>query len=83
MSDQGRQSLTDKAAATVKVPSPFILTSISVNAALIFQPDSEKSTFEKVGDTMKGKFDSITSKVQPEVYRLYYHSQYSQSGLSL
>jgi len=83
MSDQGRQSLTDKAAATLKVHSPFIVTSISVNAALIFQPDSEKSTFEKVGDTMKGKFDSITSKVQPEVYRPYYRSQHSQSGLSI
>ena len=83
MSDQGRQSLTDKAAATLKVHSPFIVTSISVNVALIFQPDSEKSTFEKVGDTMKGKFDSIASKVQPEVYRLYYRSQHAQSGLSI
>jgi hypothetical protein len=85
MSDKSRQSLTDKAAATLKVHSPlaYIVTSISVNAALIFQPDSEKSTLEQLGDTVKGKFDSMASKVQPEVYRLYYLSQHSHSELSL
>jgi len=35
-------------------------------AAATVKPDSEKSTLEKVGDTMKGKLDSISSKVQPE-----------------
>jgi Heat shock protein 9/12 len=78
MSDKGRQSLTDKAAATLKVHTPFIVTSMFVDAALVFQPDSEKSTLEQVGDTMKGKFDSLASKVQPEVYRLCYRSQHSQ-----
>ena len=70
MSDKGRQSLTDKAAATLEVHSPFIVTNISVHAALIFQPDSEKSTFEQVGDAIKRKVDTISSKVQPEVCRL-------------
>ena len=81
MSDTGRQSLTDKASATLKVHTPFIVTSILVDTALVFQPDSEKSTLEQVGDTLKGKFDSLASKAQPEVYRLCYRSQHSQSSL--
>jgi hypothetical protein len=47
------------------------MTSISVNSVFLFQPDSEKSTPEHVGDMVKGKVDSVASKVQPEVYKLY------------
>ena len=71
MSDQGRQSLTGKATKAAKVPSLSIMTISSVNTALIFQPDSEKSTFEHLGDKMEDKVDSVASKVQPEVYICY------------
>ncbi len=39
------------------------------HSLLIFQPDSEKSTPEHLGDKIKGKTDRIASKVQPEVCR--------------
>ncbi|GJJ13195.1 hypothetical protein Clacol_007446 [Clathrus columnatus] len=47
MSDQGRESLTDKAKSSMK-------------------PESEKSTYEKATDKVKGAYDTVAGKVQPE-----------------
>ena len=66
MSDQCRQSLTDKAADALKVPSSLTPSRPS-HSPLILQPDSEKSTTEQMGDKIKGKADHVASKVQPEV----------------
>ncbi|KAL5504814.1 hypothetical protein ACEPAH_7477 [Sanghuangporus vaninii] len=52
MSDNFRQSFTDKAENAVK-------------------PESEKSTTERAGDTVKGKADSAASSVQPESEKSY------------
>jgi len=79
MSDQGRQSLTDKVTKAAKVPSLSIMTISSVNTTLIFQPDSEKSTFEHLGDKMGDKVDSVSSKVQPEVYICYVFNRSTRS----
>ncbi|KAH0578706.1 12 kDa heat shock protein [Termitomyces sp. J132] len=46
MSDNNRQSFTDKASSALK-------------------PDSEKGTFEKASDSIKGNMDSLGSSVQP------------------
>ncbi|KAG8849335.1 hypothetical protein FRB96_000871 [Tulasnella sp. 330] len=35
------------------------------------KPDSEKSTTEHVGDTVKGKADNVGSTVQPESEKSY------------
>ena len=32
-----------------------------------FQPDSQKSFTEQLGDTIKGTYDSFASSAQPEV----------------
>ena len=53
MSDAGRQSLTDKATAALKV-CQSIMTS-SIDCSPIFQPDSEKTTTEHLGDKITGK----------------------------
>jgi hypothetical protein len=39
----------------------------SINALSLFQPDTEKSTPEKIGDKIKGAVDSVASEVQPKV----------------
>ncbi|KAG6889899.1 hypothetical protein C0992_003692 [Termitomyces sp. T32_za158] len=48
MSDNNRQSFTDKAGSALK-------------------PDSEKGTFEKASDSIKGNMDSLASSAQPNV----------------
>lgn len=70
MSDQCRQSFTDKAASSLKVPLPLTIVTVSFTLLLTLQPDSQKSTTEHVGDKIKGTMDSIASNVQPEVRRL-------------
>ncbi|KAJ7601958.1 heat shock protein 9/12-domain-containing protein [Mycena polygramma] len=47
MSDNSRQSRTDKASSALK-------------------PDSQKSTTEQMGDSVKGTGDSIASTLQPQ-----------------
>ncbi|KAJ6454774.1 heat shock protein 9/12-domain-containing protein, partial [Mycena vitilis] len=47
MSDNSRQSMTDKASSALK-------------------PDSQKSTTEQMGDSVKGTGDSIASTLQPQ-----------------
>lgn len=72
MSDHGRQSLTDKASAAVKVHLSLTISGPDIDTLLVSQPDSEKSTMEHIGDKMKGAGDSIASKFQPEVSILYF-----------
>ncbi|KAI5117774.1 hypothetical protein M0805_003593 [Coniferiporia weirii] len=52
MSDNMRQSFTDKAGNALK-------------------PENEKSTTERMGDTVKGKADSAASSAQPEGEKSY------------
>lgn len=67
MSDTGRQSLTDKAGAALKVWSCCSwMLDVGTNL-LAVQPDSEKSTTEHLGDKFKGNADSLGSSVQPQV----------------
>ena len=70
MSDNFRQSFTDKAGAALKVRSARVHgvawhRLLTVASAL--QPDSEKSTTEHFGDMFKGKADSAASTMQPQV----------------
>lgn len=44
-----------------------ILQSCAILTVTCMQPDSEKSTTEHAGDTLKGKGDSLASSVQPQV----------------
>ena len=64
MSDTGRQSLTDKASAALKVCAPKVAS--RRRTLTITQPDSEKSTTEHMGDKFKGKTDSAASSLQPQ-----------------
>jgi hypothetical protein len=73
MSDQARQSLTDKAASALKVPPSLTVPWLPSHSLLIFQPDSEKSTPEHMGDKIKGTADHVASKVQPEVCKFALH----------
>ena len=75
MSDTGRQSLTDKASAALKVrprppaPAPPLLSPPMTHTGRLTratQPDSEKSTTEHFGDMFKGKADSAASTAQPQ-----------------
>ena len=70
MSDQCRQSFTDKAASSLKVTSTVDFSDRLIHNLLTLQPDSQKSTPEHIGDKIKGTADSVASKVQPEVRRL-------------
>jgi hypothetical protein len=81
MSDQARQSLSDKAASALKVPSSLTMANPLTHSLLIFQPDSEKSTPEHMKDKIKGKADHLASKVQPEVCRLVFHSSIRGTNL--
>merc|ERR1712137_1101960 len=62
MADTGRQSMTDKAAASMKPESQKSMTEqasdkvkgMSDSVASTLQPQSEKSTTQKAGDTMSG-----------------------------
>ena len=68
MSDNMRQSFTDKAGAALKVRSPSVFAlRRRAERYLSLQPDSEKSTTEHFGDKIKGNADSAASSVQPSV----------------
>lgn len=68
MSDNFRESFTDKAEAKLKVRySPLV--HVEIVADPVFQPDSEKSTTEHFGDKLKGHADSAASTAQPAVGR--------------
>ncbi|KAG1752955.1 heat shock protein 9/12-domain-containing protein [Suillus lakei] len=76
MADTGRQSMTDKAASTVKPDSQKSMTEqagdkvkgVSDSVASTLQPQSEKSTTQKAGDTMSGNAnegqESLTDKAK-------------------
>ena len=66
MSDTGRQSLTDKATAALKVRVPTLCTRQDRPLTRRSQPDSEKSTTEHFGDKLSGKTDSAASTFQPQ-----------------
>jgi hypothetical protein len=68
MSDNARQSLTDKASATIKVISFFFETWDRISHPFL-KPDSQKSTTEQAVDWAKGKADSAASTMQPNVSR--------------
>ncbi|KAF5365223.1 hypothetical protein D9758_005421 [Tetrapyrgos nigripes] len=69
MSDTGRQSLTDKAAAALKPDSQKSTTEHvgdklggkADSAASSVQPQSEKSTTQKIGDTLTGSLKTDTT----------------------
>jgi Heat shock protein 9/12 len=82
MSDQARQSFTDKATAAVKVCHLLLVTGTSIDTLLFFQPDSEKSTMEHIGDKIKGAGDSVASKTQPEVNILYLSRNFRNPDIS-
>ncbi|KAG1751568.1 heat shock protein 9/12-domain-containing protein [Suillus paluster] len=76
MSDTGRQSMTDKAASTMKPDSQKSMTEhagdkvkgVSDSVASTLQPQSEKSTTQKAGDTLSGNSnedqESLTDKAK-------------------
>ncbi|KAG0704494.1 heat shock protein 9/12-domain-containing protein [Suillus ampliporus] len=76
MSDTGRQSMTDKTAASMKPDSQKSMTEqatekvkgLSDSAASTLQPQSEKSTTQKAGDTLSGNSnegqESLTEKAK-------------------
>lgn len=75
MSDTGRQDVTDKVG---EEPSPEGIQ-VTVEVSVTIQPadknkkvkdtvtpDSQKSTLDKAGDTVKGKADKAAGSLQPE-----------------
>jgi len=66
MSDLGRESFTDKASAALKVSLFCVWEYTTLNP--LYQPDSQKSTTEHMGDKLKGNTDSAFSTVQPQVH---------------
>jgi hypothetical protein len=72
MSDNGRQSLTDKVSAAVKVHLSLTIPAPDIDPLLVSQPDSEKSNMEHIGDKLKGAVDSAAEKLQPNVNILYF-----------
>lgn len=65
MSDTGRQSLTDKASASMKVC--FIYLSYAMYIHRLAQPDSQKGMLEQAGDKMKSTMDSGAGAMQSNV----------------
>ncbi|KAG2074625.1 hypothetical protein BDR04DRAFT_1048363 [Suillus decipiens] len=76
MADTGRQSMTDKAAASMKPDSQKSMAEqagdkvkgMSDSIASSIQPQSEKSTTQKAGDTLSGNSnegqESLTDKAK-------------------
>ncbi|KAI0063518.1 hypothetical protein BV25DRAFT_1824060 [Artomyces pyxidatus] len=79
MSDQGRQSFTDKAGAALKPDSQKTTTEhigdklkgTGDSVASTFQPESQKSTGQQAGDTLSGNKndnqDSLLGKAKNAV----------------
>ncbi|KAF7363595.1 Heat shock protein 9 [Mycena sanguinolenta] len=74
MSDTGRQSMTDKAGAAFKSTTEQLgdhLKGTADSVASTFQPQSEKSTTQKVGDTFSSNSnhndDSLLTKAKNAV----------------
>jgi hypothetical protein len=51
--------------------APAARESFTSKAGAALKPDSEKSTTEHIGDTLKGKADSAASTAQPESEKSY------------
>ncbi|OJA11722.1 hypothetical protein AZE42_02107 [Rhizopogon vesiculosus] len=76
MADTGRQSMTDKAASSVKPDSQKSMTEqasdkikgMSDSTASTAQPQSQKSTTQRAGDTLSGNSnqdqESLTDKAK-------------------
>jgi hypothetical protein len=67
--------LTVRNAPTPSTPradrAPAARESFTSKAGAALKPDSEKSTTEHIGDTLKGKADSAASTAQPESEKSY------------
>jgi hypothetical protein len=67
MSDNARQDFSDKAGAALKVfLSCRCQCRVLVADRYTRQPDSQKTTTEKISDTVKGHADSVGSTLQPQ-----------------